>query len=421
MRLICLWILGAIVVWPIHFTVANVGGRPVELVLSDFLFVLIPVAYLLLRSEPAGAQPTAVAPAALKPRLTPILALICLAYIVVVVGVGFAQSRETLRLYSALKLAKPIGFVFLGMILCARSNPVEVIGIFSRSYAVLVGLTCVFTLADPNFPTSQWGSKFFQFEISGYPNSAMTFFAVLVPLLLAAADSSRQRAQRFVGWGLAIFSALIVIGSMSRSSTLALFFSTGIYLALTGRWKHLAVSAVVFAVLSVIGLGLIDPGGKKAALSRSAVEERNLKYKEEYDPSNGRFEIWRFVLLMAREKPVFGYQFEPLSRYGGEVETPHQQYLEILYKCGGVGLLIYGALLLSCLNDTRRLLRLTHTGSVAWYQLYAIAGMMIGVLIGNMTQSNLTYSLTGNLVFLIFGCLNSARAVTAVSVPAEAA
>lgn len=417
MREVCLWILAIIVVCPIHSTVARVSGRPIDVVPSDLLLILVPLAYPFLKSRWPKSPGKSVTSAIGRFSFTPALALACIIYMAAVVVLGLAFSGEMIRLLSALKLAKPIGFIFLGLILTSWTDLIKLIGLFSRAYAVVVGTVVMFTLADPNFPTCEWGKYFLNFEVSGYPNSSMTFFAVLVPLLIAASDSCNRRSFQWIGRGLAAVSAVMVIGSLSRTSTLALFFSTAIYLAMTGRWKFLIGSAVAFSFLSVVGLGIVGASKKAEIVSRPSdrIQDRIVKSDEQYDPSNGRFEIWQFVLELAKERPVFGYLFEPLSRHAGDVETAHQQYIEILYKCGGVGLLLYFLLLFSCLMDTRRLLSLTQRGSVAWFQLHAIAGMLVGVTLGNLTQSNLTFSLTGNIVFLIFGCLCGSRAAVAVS------
>ena len=101
--------------------------------------------------------------------------------------------------------------------------------------------------------------------------------------------------------------------------------------------------------------------------------------------------------------------------YVVDYDTPHQQYLEVLFKCGAVGLSLYTILLLTCLLLTRRLLRMTARGSPARFPLHAVTSMLVGVMVGNLTQPNLTYSLTGNMIFLLFGSLCSSRAVVVAS------
>lgn len=421
MRVILLWILGFIAVWPIHFTIVRVGEKPMDLILSDLLFFIVPLAWAFFRSQ-AGQVPLKPAqPSAGWYRLTPCLALICIGYMATLAAIGTIQSGETIRLFSALKLAKPIGFVFLGLMVGSCTDPVEFIHVFSRAHGLVVALTLFFTAINPNVPTSGWGKYLFEFELSGYPNSPMSFYAALVPLLLAAADATRKKSLKLLGWGLATGSALMIVGSMSRSSTLALFFGTSLYLVATGRRAVLAAIAAVFMILCVIGLGFAavkSPPSTNHSETPKA-DHQTEKSDEPYDPTNGRLEIWQFAAEMAAERPVFGYMFEPFSRHTGNIDGPHQQYLEILYKCGGVGLVLYLALLGSCVMATGRLIRMSRKGTVAWFQLRAMCGMLLGVLLGNLTQPNLTYSLTGNMVFLLFGSLCSARAAMSVSQPLQ--
>lgn len=421
MRLLWLWILAGFVVWPVHSTVATVGGKPIDLMLSDVLFLVMPVAYLFVRSTPSAAQCDAGRAPITWYTLTPALALICIVYMTALAGIGLGISGETVRVFSAFKLAKPVGFVVLGMLLGSWTDPLEFVDVFSKAFGVIAGLTLFFTVTEPSFPLGEWGKYIFEFELSGYPNSPMSFYAVLVPLLIAAADCTRNQTLRLMGWCISAGTGLIILGSMSRSSALALFFGVTIYLAMTGRRALLGVSFVLIVLMSIVGFGLFSAlrDTQVVTVLMQRVQDRVDRSTEDEDPSSGRFEIWEFALELWAEKPVFGYMFESFSRYSGDVDTPHQQYLEVLYKCGGLGLAIYGSLLGSCLMVTRRLLRLAVPGSEAWYRLHAMAAMLIGVLLGNLTQPNLTYSLTGNMVFLMFGCLCSARAVISVSLPSH--
>ena len=417
MRVLWLWVLSGIVVWPIHSTIATVGDKPIDMMLSDLLFLILPIAYPFIRSQPTKAQCAAAKVPIRWYSVTPTLAFLCIVYMTAEAAIGLGVSGETVRVFSAFKLAKPVGFVLLGLLLGSWSDPLEFIDILSRSFAVIVGLTFFFTVTDPSFPLGEWGKYIFQFELSGYPNSPMSFYAVLVPLLIAAADTTRVRSIRLVGWGLAAAATLIILGSMSRSSTLALFFGTVIYLATTGRQAFLVGCFIVVTVFSIVGFGIFSALQETQVVEvlTERIQDRVDRSTEQDDPSSGRFEIWQFALELCAEKPIFGFLFESFSRYAGDVDTPHQQYLEILYKCGGLGLLIYSSILISCLTITRRLLRLTVPGSPNWHRLHAMFAMMIAVMIGNLTQPNLTYSLTGNMVFLLFGCLCSSRAVVSVS------
>lgn len=416
MRRVWFYILGAIVVWPIHWTVATVGDKPIDLMFSDFVYVLMPLTYFFARTKPSEAQlKSAVAPLRTYTVL-PSLALIFIVYATALAGIGLGLSSEMVRLYSAFKLVKPIGLVFLGLLLSSWTDPFEFIGITSVVYGALVALTMVCTATGPEFPFGEWGKYIFEWELSGYPNTPMSFYAVMVPMLLAAVDCSRFSLAPVVGWGLSGCATLIILGSMSRSSALALIVGVVIYLAVTGRVPFLVFSFLVLLVLSAIGFGLFSMLRETEMVSvlMDRVQTRIERSTESDDPSSGRFTIWKLAIELWTERPVFGYMFESFSRYT-TVDTPHQQYLEVLHKCGGVGLFIYTALLGSCLASVSRLRRVAARYSFVWFRLQGLNAMLISVLIGNLTQPNLTYSLTGNFVFLMFGCLCGPRAMLAVS------
>lgn len=419
MRLLWLWILGGLVVWPVHNNVATVSDKPIDLMPSDFMFVIVPIAYLFIRSKPTQEEVDLTKPPIRWYSLSPTLALLCIAYVTALAGIGLGMSGETVRLFSAFKLAKPIAFVFLGVLLGSWTDPFEFMDIYTRAYAIVVGLTLYCTVADPSFPAGEWGKYLFEGELSGYPNMPMSFYGVMVPLLLAASDITRNNLLKLTGWGMAAAAALIIAGSMSRSSALALIFGTAIYLATTGRQTLLATTFVVVMFTSIIGFGLFSAlqDSYVVAVLTERVQTRIDRSMEAEDPSSGRYEIWQIAIELCAEKPVFGYLFESFSRYMIEYDTPHQQYLEILYKCGGVGLGLYMALIISFFRNTSRLLKLTVPGAPTWYRLNAARAMLIGALVGNLTQPNLTYSLTGNMVFMLFGMFSSSRSVISASQP----
>ncbi len=416
-----LWILAVMIVWPIHSTAATVGNKPIELICSDLLFLAMPIAYPFIRSKATKLQLQQVTAKVRSYKLVPLLALIFVVYATALAGVGLGMSGEMLRVYSAFKLVKPVAFVFLGLLLGAWTDPLEFVGIVGRVYGIVVGLTFFCTVTGPDFPMGEWGKYIFEYDLSGYPNTAMSFFAGLIPVLLAATEGSKDRHLRPIGWVLAGCSTLMILGSMSRSSTLSLIVGVSLYLWMTGRTAFLVASFLIITVVGIIGFGLFSMLRETEVVSvlEYRLMDRLDRTTEQDDPSSGRFEIWQLAIELWTEQPVFGYMFESFSRYAGDVDTPHQQYLEVLHKCGGLGLLLYLAVLVSCLMLAIRLLRMTKRGAPAWFQVRAVFAMLAGLMVGNLTQPNLTFSLTGNMVFLLFGCLCSSRAVVSASQPAH--
>ncbi len=418
MRLIWIWIIAGVMVWPVSSRVTEAGGKPVDVMLSDFLILLMPFTYLFARSNPTKSQLQAVKTRNRGYHLMPFLALAFVVYGASLAAIGVGMSAETIRLYSAFKLVKPVAFVLIGYLLGSWTDPLEFLETIGRAYGVIVGLTMYFTVTNPSFPLGEWGKYIFEYELDGYPNMPMSTYASLVPLLLASTENSKNHLLRMVGWGLSACTVLIVLGSMSRSSGIALICGGSAYLISTGRAAYLFAGLTVVAVLAAVGFGLFTAFNETEVVTVLAerVHERLDRSTESEDPTSGRLEIWILAIELAAEKPIFGYMFEPFSHYY-HFDTPHQQYLEVLYKAGGLGLFLYVWLLASCFKAISRLLYLTIRGTKSWYLLHGLSAMLIGILFGNLTQPNLTFSLTGNLVFLLFGSLCGYQAVISVSQP----
>ena len=81
MRVLWLWILSGIVVWPVHSTIATVGDKPIDMMLSDMLFLILPIAYPFIRSKPTPAQCAAAKGPIRWYSLTPALALIFVIFV----------------------------------------------------------------------------------------------------------------------------------------------------------------------------------------------------------------------------------------------------------------------------------------------------------------------------------------------------
>ncbi len=131
-----------------------------------------------------------------------------------------------------------------------------------------------------------------------------------------------------------------------------------------------------------------------------------LEYRYSYalsDPTlSGRIHIWHSALEKIFESPLWGYGFIPFTddrfmvKTGG-YNTPHQQYLEIWYKSGLIGLIVFWLFFLQLLKIA--ILNLfsvdTYKRKISFFIYVAI----IGISIGNFSQPNITYSITSNVLF----------------------
>lgn len=395
------WLVAVAAVYPVAFRLTETGGKPVDVVLSDALFFLI----VLTPPRRMLAIPTGVDLRLLA--TIRVAATICIGYSLALSLVGYATSAELSRIASAVKFVKPLSFVLLGTYLAMIFPPIQLIRRMGLAFAAIALATMGTGLTNPAFPQCGWGHFLFAWETYGYPNTPMTFYGVMVPLLLAAGDTERRRSVRILLRIAACVAVLLVVASMSRSSIIATTLAVALYLSATGR-GHIPIAAIVAGiVLAIAGVGLMKVETDIEAVSflQRTLERRLERTVDGEDPLSGRGGIWILTLELAADKPLFGYAFESFSRYSRIYDTPHQQYLEIQFKTGLIGSAAYLWVLGSGLFGLWHLIGKTHPRSPARYHLWAVLAMLTGTLIGNLSQPNLSYSLTGNALFLILGLI----------------
>lgn len=395
------WLIAIAAVYPVAFRLADVGGKPVDAVLSDFLYLLIlltPPRKLL--TIPAGVDLRILATVRVS-------AFVCIAYSLGLSLVGYATSTEFSRVVSAIKFVKPMTFVLLGTYLAMLFPPVLLLRRMGIAFCFVVLATMGTALTIPAFPRCAWGQWLFGYETYGYPNAPMTFYGVMLPLLIAAADSERSRTLRLIYRGATLIGIILVVASLSRSSTISMVVAMTIYLFATGRGYVPVATAVGIGVFTVAGVSLmrIETNIDAIEFLQGAVERRLLQTFEGEDALSGRGGIWLMAVELSSRRPVFGYMFEPFARYSVIYDTAHQQYLEVLYKTGVLGLALYLWVLGSGAAGIWHLVRNAAVRSPAWYLLWSALAALLGTMVGCLSQPNLTYSLTGNTMFLMLGML----------------
>ena len=393
------WLVAIAAMYPIALRLAETGGKPVDAVLSDALFLLV----LLTPPRRMLAIPQGVD----LRRLATIRvsATICICYCLALSLVGWAGSAELSRIISAVKFVKPLTFVLLGTYLAMIFPPLLLLRRMGIVFAIFVLATLGTALTNPHFPRCAWGQFLFSWETYGYPNAPMTFYGVMVPLLIATADTERRRTLRLVIRGATLVAILLVVASLSRSSTISMVVAIAFYLFATGRGQIPIFAAVAAAVFGMAGVGLMKMETDIEAINflQSAVDRRLSQTVDGDDPLSGRGDIWVLALELSADKPVFGYAFESFSRYSRYFDTPHQQYLEVLFKTGMIGSVLYLWMLLSGIAGLWHLFRHAVPHSPATYLLSALLATLIGTMVGCMSQPNFSYSLLGNTLFLMLG------------------
>jgi O-antigen ligase len=185
-------------------------------------------------------------------------------------------------------------------------------------------------------------------------------------------------------------ASLVVVMSLSRSSMVCLTVFYAVLLLrsrLRLHHKLLLVASVGGALFYLVSH---FTGAESALMARA-----NRTFASE-DATSGRLSIWRMTLPLIARHPWFGYGFEPFSHFSSTFDTPHNQYLELLYK-GGLTVLVtfLGPVFFAC----RRALASREAVEPIF------GALLLGVLVSNITQPNLTYAPTASFLFFWWGAL----------------
>ncbi|MCI0430954.1 MAG: putative O-glycosylation ligase, exosortase A system-associated, partial [Rhodospirillales bacterium] len=209
---------------------------------------------------------------------------------------------------------------------------------------------------------------------------------VVLPLMLWLASYSDLRSMRYATLGLAILTAITIIGTGSRGGVVALASMTVVYWILVRR---------KFAILAFLGVG--------ALLVVSVAPESRIEFLQsrgstipqyEEDPSfQSRLEAWRYALKVTEESPILGGGFGIFRQNiveKGVWRDAHSSYFEVLGEHGYGGLALYLALCLWAIRICHRLGRQGSSGSghdwardLGRMLLVSIIGYMIGGIVKN--------------------------------------
>ncbi|MBX3436819.1 MAG: O-antigen ligase family protein [Planctomycetaceae bacterium] len=405
------WLIALLVTLPIAIRVAEFADKPVDLVGSDLLFLLL--VFVPRRRDlviPRGLVLYRLSAARLA-------AVAMLLYCSALAAVAYAESSEMSRVVSAIKFAKPLAFLPLGVYLAGVTPSISMLRRIALAFAGMSLATLGTATVTPGFPQIAWGARLFAYPLYGYPNSAMTLFAILVPFLLAAADLCKTPMGKWSVRGIAGITSMLVLMSLSRSSSGALACGVWMYLYFTGRIYFPMFAAVSGAMLLVMFSSAFEAllGNNDVLMWVERFTRRFSQTVGAADPLSGRGGLWALTIDLWSERPLCGYAFESFSNYA-DFDTPHQQYLEILFKSGAVGAALYGIVLLSAWMGLVHLARFSVPTTEPWYLLRALMAAFIATMVGNISQPNLTYSVTGNFLFFSLGlALNKHTAAALVT------
>lgn len=375
---LCAMLICMILVLPISVIGGSQGGLPIDIMPSDLLVAMISLTFLLLTSAYSRNE-----------ILIPVIAVFVI-YCFILACLSVISTSEIVPIFSFVKFCKLYLAFFAGYALaywCGRDLVLRALSDIAVLFLFLFAVSQF--LYHAHF-LPRLGARFFEFEVAGFPNSSSSYIVIL---LLVALTKHRSIGMTSL---LILISATFAAGSLSRAALVLMglaiisFFFTSIktLLQFVAVAIFSATVMLVFDLHTLLGLDGLFEG----------IMQRYESSVARQDFSNGRFALFSNTLDLVSSRPIFGFMFESYSEYSDH-GTPHNQYLEVLFKTGIIGIICY--LVIIYIGFTRILSPKIDLPNDLLVR--SIVTMLSLVMVGNLTQPNLSYSVTGNLVFFILG------------------
>lgn len=391
------FILTAIMFYaPLSVSLATIAGKPVDIVFSDVVVMVLVIMYF---------------PILISRKVTKLegqllfLVVGALSFFLILAVIGYIETGNLTVILSSIKYEKAFLALLAGMFL-SRVWTIEKFWKISITAILII----VFALSYSQFFqmgsfSPRWGEMLLGMPIYGYPNSSASYFLIYVSFLCVALFRGGSSKLFIVG---VILSSLFMLMSLSRSAfvVLTLFFMLMCLKLISFRLLlKLFVALVCIGTLVITMLSSSD--SYKSTLS--AFETRWDRTFSSEDGSSGRIDIAMETIDLIAEKPFFGYHFDSFSNYQYEYSTPHNQYLEAIFKTGFLGFVVYFFIFFVFVWVAFCRAKNPKYGYINRVSVTCFMFALTALLIGNITQPNFTYSQTGNVVFLVLGFLSGAK------------
>lgn len=379
---------------PVSVPLLSVSGKPVELVPSDFLIIFsFSFAFF---AFAAGKYYVLLDDDAKRFFLSSFS--IILIFIFFSIFVMLFRGGSLLWFASLLKLIKPFFFIFFAFTFFRLAS--SDIGVFCKSLTrasvfIIFSIFISDLVLNENFPFSRLGGSLFGLPIYGFPNSSVVLIVVCICFNFLGFYFREAGIPKLILWLSIAIGSFLVVMSFSRTGLIALLFLYVSSFILLPRTRILISSFFVgFLFVSLYFYELI------LALFRVVFLKMSRVFGEG-EALSGREDIWAHVIELISQRPIFGFGFEPFSVYSPVYETPHQQYLEIIYKSGVLGFVLLVVYTLLCLwslcNAYTRCLGARERALVS-----VIFMVFLTILITNFVQPSFGFSIIGNIsIFLV--------------------
>lgn len=376
---------------PLSITLLEVSGKPVDISSSDLMSVLIPFSLIYV---------------GLRNKLTLLLpAFLIFFYLSLAMIHSILEGGQLSNVISSLRFSKQFLMIAAGgaFFVIYKQNKSNV---FVCVFCVISVVILFSDIVWGGFPRGcgyegRWGGCFLGLDVYGFPNSSASYLAIgfLVILFLHSIKLVSVKVTIFAFVIIAILSLL----SLSRASWVTLFLGgIGFLIFLRNPFLIFAYLSLFFITACMIFFNMdaiIDMPIFEGMVNKVAY------YSSGNEMTSGRTHIWFDTLVLWSDQPLFGYGFDYFSKYVVGFDTPHQQYLELLYKSGFFGTVIY--LLLCCYTVFLLSVFLKYKANFneGNIPLRLLAIVAFPVAVNGLFQPILSYSTVANIAMFTLGYL----------------
>ncbi|WP_199611288.1 O-antigen ligase family protein [Flocculibacter collagenilyticus] len=361
-----------------------------DMIISDFYpFILLPFFFLY------GLK--------IKSKAIFLLPLVAIGYYLgIAIVASFTEYGSIGNLASSLRFSKQFLLIPCGALLFTLYGWR---GVKSFSSSIIF-ILCAILLSDLIYGSwprgcgyeGRWGGCLAKFEVYGFPNSS-TSYIVLLSLTLILFHHVKLISTKLLTLALLI-SAFIALLSISRSAwvfiTTGLFFTFLVSINIKRKVLYLYILSILIILLFAFDWNLPI----NTSLFDGVLNKFNY-YTAGNEITSGRTDIWLAAASLILHSPLFGFGFNYFSIYMPQFDTPHQQYLELLFKSGIIGFSIYMyCIYLFCIKFKQ--LCFNHQVDIKLYKLMLMS-VLLPLLINGLFQPIFSYSLMGNFFMFALG------------------
>lgn len=369
---------------PIGLQVTSVGDKPV--ILFPSVLVLFGVLFVYIGGAKLDRQT--------------LVYFVMLSFFTVTGLIGSISRGGSLSpLLAMASFSLPIYHVFVGAALY-RTSFEALLRKCAIIYSSIIVLVFLSDITGGSFPRGcglqgRWGGCILGFEVMGFINASANYFVILSPLLSLLIFNAKKKHDVMIG--IIAFTCLFVITllSLSRSSSLLLMISMLSFLFVAFRNYVVVLFPSFLLLMFVFWEKLAKNYIFQGVIARTEIALEN------GDITTGRIDIWSDAIGVAVKSPFWGSAFGFFSDYS-EFGTTHQQFLEVLFKAGALGLIIYVGFFCAVYKKSRQLFRLEQF-STTYNPKYFLNLFCFLVVVSCLFQPIISYHLFGSLLFFFSG------------------